>query len=134
EAMQGAATSAWGATVRQTWRHRASDQRILNVEISANDFSLDGKDVRLVLVADVTDRMRAEDALRRTEDQLRHAQKMDAIGLLAGGGAHDFNNVLTVIESYACLLEESFQSTDARQDEAAQIRRAAERGAQITRQ
>jgi len=68
------------------------------------------------------------------ENQLRHAQKMDAIGMLAGGVAHDFNNILTVIESYACLLEESLEPSDARHEEAVQIRRAADRGAQITRQ
>jgi PAS domain S-box-containing protein len=118
----------------ETCQHCTKDGRLLTVEVSASDFTLDDKDVRLALVSDVTDRIRSQEALKRTEDQLRHAQKMDAIGRLAGGVAHDFNNVLTVIHSYACMLEESFDASDHRHDEAARIRRAAERGAGITRQ
>ena len=80
------------------------------------------------------EREKAIDRLRHTESQLQQAQKLDAIGRLAGGVAHDFNNVLTVVESYAWMLEESFDPSDERKNDAAEIRRAAERAAGITRQ
>ena len=119
----------------ERWRHRKKDGTIIHVEITANDLVVeDGPRVRLVLINDVTDRVRAEEALQRTEEQLRQAQKMEAIGLLAGGVAHDFNNILTVIQSYACLLEESLDDADPRRVDAGEVRVASERAAQLTRQ
>ena len=116
------------------WRHRKKDGSIILVEIVASDLVMDGHATRLVLVNDVTDRVRTEQALRSTEEQLRQAQKMDAIGQLAGGVAHDFNNMLTVIESYACMLEESLEESDHRRADASEIRGASQRAAQLTRQ
>ncbi len=76
----------------------------------------------------------ARDRLRETEAQLHRAQKLDAVGRLAGSVAHDFNNVLTVVESYAWILEESFESADPRRADIVEIRRAAERAGVLTRQ
>jgi two-component system cell cycle sensor histidine kinase/response regulator CckA len=67
------------------------------------------------------------------EDQLRQAQKMEAIGRLAGGVAHDFNNVLTAILGSADLLSLMLEQDDPKWAEADAIRRAAERGAGLTK-
>jgi signal transduction histidine kinase len=70
---------------------------------------------------------------RRLEDDLRQAQKMEAVGRLAGGIAHDFNNLLTAISGYAEMIEESPTRADIAAD-AHQIRRAAGRAAELTQQ
>jgi signal transduction histidine kinase len=67
----------------------------------------------------------------QAEDHLRHAQKMEAVGRLAGGVAHDFNNLLTVILGYASLLHGAARDTTAREG-LEQIRRAGEQAASLT--
>jgi two-component system, cell cycle sensor histidine kinase and response regulator CckA len=86
-----------------------------------------------VLSIDITDRKKAQSSLAVAEEQLRHAQKMDAVGRLAGGIAHDFNNLLTVILSYSSLALESAQDPNLRA-EILEIRNAGTRAADLTRQ
>ncbi len=81
---------------------------------------------------DVTEQKRQQEALRKSEQQLRHAQKMEAIGLLAGGVAHDFRNQLTVIKGYSQMLLRRNMVDAAAREYVEEILRAADRSATLT--
>jgi two-component system cell cycle sensor histidine kinase/response regulator CckA len=83
---------------------------------------------------DVTEQTRMEEQLRATEAQLRQSQKLEALGQLAGGVAHDFNNVLAAIMGYAQLLLEDLSTDNRYQHDLEEIVKAAERAASMTRQ
>lgn len=91
------------------------------------------------VLQDISARLRSERALRESEDQLRQAQKMEAVGRLSGGIAHDFNNLLTIIMGYAKLMKETLDadhsalSADLKNDLEG-ISKAAMKSASLTRQ
>jgi PAS domain S-box-containing protein len=87
-----------------------------------------GRAVRII--GAMADRTKEENL----EAQLRQSQKMDAIGRLAGGVAHDFNNILTVIGMSSEFLLEGIQESDERHHDAREIMKAADRGGRLTRQ
>ncbi len=86
------------------------------------------------IVQDITEAKHAEEALHRSEEQLRQSQKMEAVGRLAGGVAHDFNNLLTVIGGYCTLALQKTERTDPLQKNIIEIQRASERAGSLTSQ
>src|SRR2546423_1286648 len=86
------------------------------------------------LVREMEERRATEEALRKSEEELRHSQKMEAVGRLAGGVAHDFNNLLTAIIGYAELIATRASSNSLAKQNAELIRKAGEQAAALTRQ
>jgi len=79
-------------------------------------------------------RREAETALRRSEDQLRQAQKLEAVARLAAGVAHDFNNILTAISGHSAMLLGQLAAGDSRRKNAEQIEKCSYMAAALTRQ
>ncbi len=113
--------------VEVQWRRK--DGRIIIVRLSGGAATIadEPEEVLELIAEDITDR-------RQLEEQLRQAQKMDAVGRLAGGVAHDFNNLLMVINGYTEVLLEQLQEGSAMRHKVQSIQQAADRAATLTRQ
>ncbi len=111
----------------QTWRHRTKSGRAIDVELAVHEIQYAGQNAQLAVVMDVTGR-------RELEEQLRQAQKMEAVGMLAGGVAHDFNNLLTIINGYTQLILNTLKPGDPNRYSAEQVMKAGERAAALTNQ
>lgn len=108
------------------WRHRKKDGTVIHVEIISHVMDYDGRRAELVMALDITDRI-------RLEDQLRQSQKMEAVGQLAGGVAHDFNNILTAIIGYGNVVQMKMRDSDPLREYVSQIITSAESAAALTR-
>jgi PAS domain S-box-containing protein len=94
----------------------------------------DGRTIWDGVQSDVTERKQAEKEKAKLKRQLLLAQKLESLGQLAGGIAHDFNNLLTVINGYGDLLLRKLKPGDPLREQVAEIRRAGEQGAALTKQ
>ena len=106
---------------------RGADGSILYMEFTLRTIELEGQPTVLSIGRDVTQQ-------RRLEESLRQAQKIEAIGQLTGGIAHDFNNMLAAILGSVHFLLEDIAEGDPRRADVEEIRVAAERAADLTRQ
>jgi hypothetical protein len=122
---------SWQA-VELPGRHRSG--RPISLELSFAETAKGGRRYFTGICRDVTDRKRTEEALRQREEELRQAQKMEAIGRLSGGVAHDFNNLLTVITGYTEILLDRLDQNDSLRQNVEEIGKAGERAATLTRQ
>jgi signal transduction histidine kinase/CheY-like chemotaxis protein len=100
--------------------------------VTLSNFALEGGLLSGV-VMDVTSLRRAEEERGRLEEQLRHAQKLEAVGRLAGGIAHDFNNLLTAIIGFATALRDALPPDHPERESADFILHSADRAAHLTR-
>ena len=117
--------------VEVQWKRK--EGRVIIVRLSGctasinSNFNDEPEEVLELIAEDITDR-------RQLEEQLRQAQKMDAVGRLAGGVAHDFNNLLMVINGYTEVLLEQLEAGGEMHHKVQSIQQAAERAATLTRQ
>ena len=123
--MKNVAHATEGLDAAGVWRHRKKDGNTIFVEIATHSVVFSGHHARLVMATDITER-------RQLESQLRQAQKMEAVGQLAGGVAHDFNNILTAIAGYGSLLLMKLRADDPLRHNVEQILSSADRAAHLT--
>jgi PAS domain S-box-containing protein len=129
------ASASRGEVIRFEATHRAADGQLQHMDFSLKPVH-DATGAVVLLIPEsrnIEDRVVAEDTKRKLEQRLAHAQKMEALGQLAGGAAHDFNNLLTVIAGHADMLRAEANTAGGR-FELEQIRLAAEQAASLTGQ
>lgn len=120
----------------EEWDITCKDGTQRTLAISTSSFTLgnEGEPQVLAVMQDVTQRVEAKRQLHDHELRLRHAEKMEAIGQLAGGVAHDFNNQLAGILGYAEMLQQMVHDRKDLRLYVSRILSAAERSARLTRQ
>jgi PAS domain S-box-containing protein len=110
------------------------DGTLVPVEISLSPNPPGTDEGVIAFIRDISQRVRMEEKLRQTEDNLRQAEKLESLARLAGGTAHEFNNLFTMILGYSQLLQPALEKDDAATSHLERIRAAAKRAADLTRQ
>ncbi|GIF20481.1 PAS domain S-box-containing protein [Actinoplanes tereljensis] len=115
-----------------------ADGSTVPIEVSLSVLPTDDGRIRCAVIRDITERVRANERVQQlqAEAQLQRVQRLEGLGQLAGGVAHDFNNLIAVISNYAMFIAEAAadHGLDEIAGDAAQIVKAAQRGADLTHQ
>jgi len=119
-------------TIEKDYRTKSGE--IIPVEISLSIVEFEGVEYDHCFVRDISERRRAEEALRERDEQLLQSQKMESVGRLAGGVAHDYNNMLGVILGHADLALMQLDPSEPLHGDIVEIKNAAQRSADLTRQ
>ena len=114
--------------------HQRKDGTVVPVEISSKNIAFGGQVHHVAYVRDISDRVNAAREHEKLEAQLIQSQKMESIGRLAGGVAHDFNNMLSVILGYSELIKIKFAPDHPLICQLGHIQKAAKRAQNITQQ
>lgn len=126
----------WSEPQALTVRWHRRDGGLIHLEQRA--VAVHDQDGRIIAVEgilrDITERTHAEEERHRLEHRLRQTERLDSLGHLAGGVAHDFNNLLAVILGYCDVVAEAFAPDDPGKADVEGIKKAAQRGASLTRQ
>lgn len=130
--------------MQQLIEHGAADRFLIDfrrksgelgaMEVSCRTIELQGEKCIVAMMVDIGERIRAEKERAELEAQFQQAQKMESVGRLAGGVAHDFNNMLTVILGNVALAMERVDPAQPLHTDLSEIRNAANRSADLTRQ
>jgi two-component system cell cycle sensor histidine kinase/response regulator CckA len=116
------------------WHARHHDGHLFWVETNIRKVKIGTDDRLIVTVRDITDRKRAETERAALQEQLIHAQKLESVGRLAGGVAHDFNNMLQAILSYTEMAIEQVPPDQPLHNDLLEIQKAAQSSSHLTRQ
>lgn len=116
------------------FRHRQADGSIKDVAVYSSKINIQGKDMLHSIIHDISESKRAEKEQEQLREQLAQVQKMESVGQLAGGVAHDYNNMLSVILGYSELVMEKLAPDDPLRQDLTEIIGAARRSTHITRQ
>ncbi|MFH1998534.1 MAG: PAS domain S-box protein [Planctomycetota bacterium] len=120
--------------VQYKFRGIKKNREVIDVEIYGSSVSYKGKPAAIGTMLDITERKQAEEEKAKLEEQYRQAQKMEAIGQLAGGVAHDFNNMLNVILGYSQLALLKIEPSSPLNADLQEIMNATKRSTDLVRQ
>ena len=115
------------------WVHEAKDGRLIPVELQLSRFSLRGKPCILACARDISERKAAEEDHAKLQAELQHAQKLESLGILAGGVAHDMNNVLGAILAMATVHQQKAAEDSALRRDMGTIIQACQRGGSLAK-